>query len=480
MSKILCSRIRYIVPFMFESEASYDSLIHTIAELPEWTLENMGESELEQDLYQTILDSFTMDLDQSNIGCSFLFQNEENQNLIIDFKYTGAESDLDVSIVNIGTYLFRTGIGFLWYELKLPENMDTELLIRFQNEFKELSYARFVHLNERQTRYTFELEEKTHKGLLMGHWIADLLYKMPFTVSYFAQRKDPLDNDRKIPDKALLFNYVIFEKGTDKSAYLQEIYHLNNGYNARYAVNETFENQLVKPFKDAYFCATTHGCGYYAVPNDSNMNFYLHTKRKRVMSDYFILDILALYQAYSVLRFTNKMEQDLAAESERYMTDSSEILNKLKTLSTQINVFLVKSVYSSVSHISHHNEFYDYLMRAYRVRENIEGLTIGLESLQRLQEARERERTEKIEQEKSQEQERSDNRLNIGLGLISILALISAISDGDAAFELIVKMLHLPESMKIVFDWGMLILVFAVAFIAIKSIRLYIAQSKKK
>lgn len=479
MSKILCSRIRYIVPFMFESEEPYDSLVRTVAGLQEWTLENMGNSELEQDLYQTILDSFTMDLDQSNIGCSFLFHNLENQNTILDFKYTGAEKDLDVSIVNLGIYMFRSRVGFLWYELALPEGMDTELLVRFQNEFKELAYARFVHMNEHQTRYTFELEDKVTKGLLMGHWIADLLHKLPFTVSYFAQRKDPLNTNRIIPDKALLFNYIIFEKETDKSTHLPEIYHLNNGYNARYTMNEVFEDQLVKPFRDAYFYATAQGCGYYAVPNDSNMNFYIRTKRDRVMSDYFILDILALYQAYSILRFTNKMEQDLAAESEQYMTDSAKTLSELKNLSTQINIFLVKSVYSSVSHISHHNEFYDYVMKAYRVRENIEGLTIGLESLQRLQETREKERTEKIEQEKNAEQERSDNRLNIGLGLISILALISAIADGDAAFELIIQLLHLPMNVKVIFDWGLIVLVLGVAAVAIKSVWIYIVQTKR-
>ena len=68
-----------------------------------------------------------------------------------------------------------------------------------------------------------------------------------------------------------------------------------------------------------------------------------------------------------------------------------------------------------------------------------------MESLQRLQESREKERLEEIEQKKAKESEQSDNRLNIGLGLISILALISAIADGDAAFELIINLLHLPQ-----------------------------------
>ena len=75
-----------------------------------------------------------------------------------------------------------------------------------------------------------------------------------------------------------------------------------------------------------------------------------------------------------------------------------------------------------MSHISHQNDFYEYLLRRLRIRENIEGLTIGLESLEKLQEARERERIQRIESLENEEQELSDDRLNIGLGLISILA----------------------------------------------------------
>ena len=306
------------------------------------------------------------------------------------------------------------------------------------------------------------------------------MQQFPFEVTYFAKRSNPLDASMEIPDKALLFNYIIFDEEADEASCIQDIYHLNNGYNARYAMGVDFETHLVKPFEKAYFCATAQGCGYYAIPNASNRHFYLHTKRNRVMMDYFILDILVLYQTYTVLRFTNVMEHELAAESARYLTESADTLTKLKRLSTEINVFLVKSVYSSVSHISHHNEFYDYLIRKYRVRENIEGLTIGLESLQRLQESREQERLEEIEQKKAKESEHSDNRLNIGLGLISILALISAIADGDAAFELIINLLHLPQSMKTVFDWGLLVLVIGVAIVAIKSVGKYIEQTKKK
>ena len=148
--------------------------------------------------------------------------------------------------------------------------------------------------------------------------------------------------------------------------------------------------------------------------------------------------------------------------------------------SAEINIFLVKSVYSSVSHISHQNDFYEYLLRRLRIRENIEGLTIGLESLEKLQEARERERIQRIESLENEEQELSDDRLNIGLGLISNLALVSAIADGYGAADALVKLFHLPECMRVWISVILLILVVIIAVIAISSIVPSIKRSRRK
>ena len=51
MVNILCARIRYIVPFMFCSETSYDKLLEEIAKNSLWNIQKMHE----QDLFQMIL-----------------------------------------------------------------------------------------------------------------------------------------------------------------------------------------------------------------------------------------------------------------------------------------------------------------------------------------------------------------------------------------------------------------------------------------
>lgn len=477
MVNILCARNRYIVPFMFCSETSYDKLVEEIAKNPLWNIQKMHEQKVEQDLYRMIVDCFEMDEKQNNIGCSLHYCMPGNN--ILEINYTKFKIDFVVSITDLGLYLFRSGVGFLWYEISLPQGAAADEIMLFQNEFKELSYERFVSKRRENDRYTFEWNEDRDTGILMGHWINQLLAQFPFTVTYYAERGDCLEKGKCIPDKAILFNYVVMA-GEDKEQWWDYIYRITNGYNKKYMRKSDFSNDILEPFEHAYCYATSQGCGYYAILNEQNHNFYMRTFRKKVMVDYFLLEILALYQYYSILKFTKNMEGELSAEREKYQLESEDILSVLKNLSAEINIFLVKSVYSSVSHISHQNDFYEYLLRRLRIRENIEGLTIGLESLEKLQEARERERIQRIESLENEEQELSDDRLNIGLGLISILALVSAIADGYGAADALVKLFHLPECMRVWISVILLILVVIIAVIAISSIVPSIKRSRRK
>lgn len=482
MTEILCTRNRYIIPFLFrpEGDADYDSLIGRITDTGAWRLWDMHAGGVEQDLYDIILDGFVMDERKNNIGCAFFWcGGREEQGSILSLNYTRFDRDFIVRITQMGLYLFRSGVGFVWYEARMPKDATAAELVLFQNEFKELAYERFVSLKNRSGRYTFELARDAASGILMGDWLERKLAELPFTYTFFAKRTNPLDAGRYIPDKALLFVYTAFgEAGQEKL--MDYIYRLTNGYNERYRRKAEFSSEPIELFRNAYCYATMGGCGYYVVPGEENRNFYLRTFRKKIMPDYFTLYILALYQSYTLLKFTGQIQSVLSAESGWYLENSEESVGILKQVATQINVFLVKSVYSSVSHISHQNDYYEYVIRRLKVRENIDGLTIGLESLQKLQEDRAKERIEAIEDRENREREVSDDRLNIGLGLISILALISAVADGDSAAEVLVSRLNLPGYAKTVFETVFLAIVALIAVVAVTSIWPSILRARKK
>ena len=476
MGNLLCSRNRYIVPFMidFSSGCGFDDTARRIARNQFWDFQDMHQSNIEQDLYGVILDSFVLNERKNNIGCSFIYTGE----IGCSFDYTRFNRPYIVSISKIGLYIFRSGIGMIWYEADIPVDSSLDEFILFQNEFKELAYERYVRKNKQNGRYNFETT-KEQQPLLMGHWIDELLSGLELSHKYFAMRKDPLDAENVICDKALIFEYAVFDDKSKENVY-DYMYRLTNGYNERYQRKSDFADNIVSPFENAYYYATTGGCGYYAVPNESNANFYLRTLKSKIMLDYFTLYILALYQSYSVLKFTGTIEDRLPADSEYYLNNPEDTLNEIKQFETDINIFLVKSVYSSVSHINHQNDYYIYVTDRLRIKDNIEGLTIGLDSLRKLQESREKERLEKIESSENTEREIADDRINIGLGMLSVLAIVSAISDGYGSSEVLVKIFGLPMAVKPVLDIILMVIIVAVGTIAISSIASSIRRAGKK
>ena len=483
MGKILSNRNRYLIPFMFQprNEQEFDQLVLNMKQIPEWKMDDMHSEGVEQDVYNIVLNCFAQNKQQSNLGCSFIYQPEKKP--IVSLNYSRFEDNYVVFIWDMGLFLFRTGVGFLWYEFSIPKSTSMGQFVLFQNEFKELSYERFVTRRDDGQNYTFSIAADGNQPLLMGHWLDEVLKSLPFSYDYFASRKDPLDSQNRICDKALIFLYLAADDIDSNEEVFDDLYHLTNGYNARYQRKDRFLEDIIEPFHNAFCYASASGCGYFVVPEKSNMNFYLKTFKKKFMLDYFLLYVLAQYQSYSLLKFTKEMQDELTAEPGKYLTNSEDTLHTLKQLETKINVFLIKSVYSSVSHIGHQNDYYDYLIRRMKVHENIDGLTVGLESLQKLQESRERDRLAEIEKQENLEQEVSDDRLNIGLGLISILAIISAIADGNGSASAIVSLFHLPMFVKDVITGILLgiiviIAVFAIASL-IPSIRRMRAKRKK-
>lgn len=90
----------------------------------------MHEQEAEQDLYQMIADCFEMDEKQNNIGCSLHYCMPGNN--ILEINYTKFKKDFVVSITDLGLYLFRSGVGFLWYEISLPQGAAADEIMLFK------------------------------------------------------------------------------------------------------------------------------------------------------------------------------------------------------------------------------------------------------------------------------------------------------------------------------------------------------------
>lgn len=493
---ILASRLRYIVPFEIDfgndgNGKTFEQVCKIIDDYTDYPYSFLGKQKTdisgkwvrekltngEQDLYGYIIDEFavTEEIDPKEdiekAGCFWHYQGFGKTPFSFEYTngtdYENSTIIWKLSIVDMGLYIFRSGVGFIWYEVKPDKKQiktSTEL-IHFQNKFKELDRGKNNHLWVRKELMPIDMECQSDMiPFMMGNWIAERLQFL--NVRYQASRKNSYptllsayisthsgqqEDEKKLfddlsaqclmqcPDKALLFSYVVFEHDDSwKKNFnsLQTVYYLTNGYKESYEMSEDIVDTVRNPFSNVYWSASREGCGYFAwtskEESNHNYRFFCKNQYSKIMNDYFLLYIRAIYQSYSLMRYAVYTSEILPNDYRKYLSvskDTEKITEKISSIEAEISLFLVKSMVTSVSHIHHQNEFYGYLIDRLAVKEDVESVTAGLAALTALQHES---LVEKQQAERDQDEKREkevDNTFQIGLGLMTFLTGISAVTD---------------------------------------------------
>ena len=161
--------------------------------------------------------------------------------------------------------------------------------------------------------------------------------------------------------------------------------------------------------------------------------------KKKFLLHYFVLLVKVLYQSYSLLHFTHLLSgSEISVDYRDYMAieDDENIDKKLRKhlskLRSMINVFLLKSIVTSVGHVQHLNEYYSYLEKQLYIKEDIESVTAGLDVMDDL--VKEQMEKDKAQLEKAEEKReaRKYQKLQIVLAVIAGFTMASTISDTHA------------------------------------------------
>ena len=453
--KILAKRMRYLVPFKFSSDTKALSNRDVISRLDGQEDEFGGKwikscvRQGEQDVYDYILDSFDESgySVESNIGAFFSYPNKS---VLPHITYhqkdgkTSKEKSFELEICDVGLFLFGTGIGLLWYEIREENSenggMNCSEITVFNFHFKELNFAK--------NRSIFTSDNID--GFVTGDWITRILKPIGSEISYYASRENiNMKSDSIfVPDKAILFNYFVFRESDDRDKdsddRMEMSYYLSKGYKESYRIPAEISDKIFSPFDNVSIFVSKEGAGYYVTGREDE-KFYSGDKGlyEKIMNDWFLIYVLVLQQSYSLLKFAADIGRNLTANPEQYLAaeyydgnESTKEMNrkfyelerKVREQMTQINVFLTKNVRASVSHIQHQNDFYNYAKDQLNIENDTKDMTLGLESLQDLL------RDSRQQREASEEGAR-DERINLTLGLFSIVAFVSAVYDCESLIK---------------------------------------------
>ena len=175
------------------------------------------------------------------------------------------------------------------------------------------------------------------------------------------------------------------------------------------------------PFDDVIWYATQEGVSYLAWPSEDNRKTFKEQLLKKAGSDYFTLYMKALYQSFSLLLYAEKIQSGISAVK----THLSESDTNVNLLYNEINLFLTKSMATSVSHIHHQSEFYIYIKKRLRIDEDVDSVTAGLTAMDGLQ----REMREEEEKE-------SSDKIQFIMGIFTLFGIFSALVDSCELFNM--------------------------------------------
>lgn len=425
------SVFRYVVPFYFgdtktdSSESDYDRFCRSLDDSDLWVADPI--SPKQHDIFDYICNSVMQSAQGAGIGrgWNYLFGSKK-----LMFRYAAdpeKEKYLYWQIAAAGIYIFRTNIGFIWYEIE-PSKKQTHPISLidfkvFQSRFKEL--ARRDTYFERFVPKTSCDSIDTYTTFRPVDWICELLSHLYDNYHFMNAVGSKLER----PDTALIFNYAVFD-GEAEEELPRTACILANGYTDRYRLHPSSFSDTITPFENTCWYASKSGCGYFAA-NASPNSFFANGLSMRIRIDYFFMYILSLYQSYSLLNYLRRMSTEHSADPEKYVRVSEEGSN-LDHFVAELNTFLMKGMYSSVSNIQHQNEFFEYLQKRLNVKDDIESIGLGIDALvnlQRLQKDKDDATRKENESERSAAREK---RVNSALAIISLLSVFSAVNDlGD-------------------------------------------------
>lgn len=375
-------------------------------------------SQLDSDLFLHIQKDISRNpayLNES-IGSAWVWNKNSTKDISIIGVYTVENIDHLFNIDSSGIFLFKTGIGILWFEIGYKDT-EIEFMIKLNCVLKDISFSdrRFklyrkhidsIELNSDEMEVTnspssnaFKVVNKKdlyiRSGRLSGlekvkkvyckslegddQYFADIENSADYSFADFIADSlaplevlsfftDKISSSEKVefkPDKAYIFSVVVLEHDsilTDEKT-REYLYWLKRGYKQSYLPpSEDRQNDLYRPFENSYWSASMEGCANIVRLTLSNnvANIFFKTTYWDRFETYFFIYILVLHQHYTLLDISAKIGK-LPIYMKYYVKFRSRIATDLNRYNEMINLFSMKIYTAQISHISHQNELYNYL-----------------------------------------------------------------------------------------------------------------------
>ena len=359
-------------------------------------------------------------------------------------------------ITGMGVTLFVTGIGLLWYEVRQRgktgrlcpplEGLPLSEVLEFGHAFKELGRTNqrlldpavpVTYLAAGEAGPETGIEAKRIEYLpddrpggdgrrrvarqpIFGIWIRDLLLGTCADIRFFAVvRLNMGDKMIQVPDKALLYGFAVTDIAEQANLRTATCL-LAKGYHEHYGLSHLVTDGVFDLFANCGLYMSREGCAFVAGRDAES--FHRGAFRERFLTIYFWIYMLLLQQTYTLLNFSRRVAEALPSDPNAYLGEDEGYTDRMDRLMLEINAFLVRSQFSSVSSIHHINEFYRYGCRQLTIDDDIDSLYDGLRALTDMQKSRR-------QQAEDRREKNADEKIEQTMRRLAALAIVSALCD---------------------------------------------------
>lgn len=386
--------LRFAIPFHFRNYVELENNNFEVLRAKGWTRDHLISGEC--DLYDYIADL----IEESNsnaIASSWRIKEQKILKGVYSTKV--AERYIDWELSQVGLILYDTEVGMFWYEIKnkasfsdIDEMQEFAYIIKEFARKKAKDIYKYFSVPKNELKASMEqlqsdagiedIKEISGKDGMVIKWrqninlFADVLQTFLVGLhidSYFANR---IFDGKIIPDKGISFVWVLNDPDTmNDSVVTSNVFKLGRCYKKTYSMpRKAKDDDFYNPFDDSIWYACLEGCGNFTYPQEEK-KFYIEGYRGR-LDTYFYMFILCIGQYYSLLQLEQEVAQ-LSTDDKKYVSGN----NVLEDMLDKIHIFNLRNKYSQVSHVTHHNEFYQYLIRRLGIDELHQELEQGLQLL---------------------------------------------------------------------------------------------------
>lgn len=265
---------------------------------------------------------------------------------------------------------------------------------------------------------------EVYRRLNVGRWINSMLYclskEQDLQIEYYSPKTIP--GNIIIPDKAIVYSCAMVEDEFDQQVVREVSYKLANGYPFKHNAS-TDPAEYWEHTTGVLWYASRQGCGRTVQKSCQYSSVFESVLKSLENDDYFLIYLLELNQLFGLTYYDKMVTKKLTQDIREYTKENRPLQNELLQTQAEINLFLMKSSFAGISNIQKQNEFYSYVKKQLELDESKASIQSGLDGLNALQESL-----------AQKNRERSEERLNISLGILAMLAVISALSDAKVLF----------------------------------------------